>query len=123
MKKLLILLFSILISFNSYGGWKKVGEDGLGDWYLDKKLIRERSGYVYWWSLSDWVVPTAEGYMSFKVYKQGDCRTNRFKSLQAIWYNQPMAEGEGDVKIFQNEWSSPTTYFFDDLKAVCKYVD
>ena len=50
MKKLLILLFSILISFNSYGEWEEVAEGMNGDiYYLDKDSIKKHGGYVYFW--------------------------------------------------------------------------
>ena len=67
MKKLLILLFSILISFNSYGEWVEIGKNVNGDtFYLDMDTIKEHNGYVYWWSLSDYLKPIETGAMSDK---------------------------------------------------------
>ena len=71
MKKLLIFLFSILISFNSYGEWTEVGTGASpvnnGDtFYIDIDTIKEHNGYVYWWSLSDYLKPIETGAMSDK---------------------------------------------------------
>ena len=45
MKKILALLFSILISFNSYGEWTKVAESNSGDnYYLDLGNVKEYDG-------------------------------------------------------------------------------
>ena len=122
MKKLLILLFSLLISFNSYGEWKKVGEDALNDYYFDNSLIKERDGYVYWWVLADGLTPSPDGYLSYKIYKKGDCRKNLFLTLKAVWYKDSMARGNGDTVIRDYEWTTPA-FLFDDLKVVCKYIN
>jgi len=53
MKKLLILLFSVMFSFSSYAEWIKVNEDTEGDsYYIDFETVKERDGYVYWWGKS-----------------------------------------------------------------------
>ena len=121
MKKLLLLLFSLMVSFNSYAGWKKVGEDALSDYYFDKSLIKERDGYVYWWVLLDGLKPSPDGYLSYKIYKQGNCRTNQFLTLKAVWYKDSMARGSGDTVIRKYTWTTPA-FLFDDLKTVCKYI-
>ena len=35
MKKLLLLLFSVMISFTSYGEWTELGEEDDGTFYID----------------------------------------------------------------------------------------
>ena len=53
MKKLLILLFSILISFNSNAKWTKATED-LGDtYYFDYGSIKKNNGNIFVWMLID----------------------------------------------------------------------
>ena len=53
MKKLLIFLFSILISFNSYGEWDEIGVDTAGNTsYIDTDTIKKHGGYVYYWVMS-----------------------------------------------------------------------
>jgi hypothetical protein len=84
MKKLLILLFSILISFNSYGEWEELGKNVNGDiFYIDEDTIKEHNGYVYWWVLVDRLKPSKSGTMSGKTYTQGDCGVNG-KIIQKI---------------------------------------
>ena len=55
MKKLLILLFSIFISFNSYGEWTQITKDEnhVDFYYVDKESIIKNAGYVYYWELAD----------------------------------------------------------------------
>jgi hypothetical protein len=68
MKKLTILLFSILISFSSYGEWTEVVESVHGDTqYIDTDAIKEHGGYVYYWDLTDMLKPNKYGDMSFKI--------------------------------------------------------
>jgi hypothetical protein len=77
MKKLLLiftLLFSTLMfSTPSYGEWTKVGKTVGGDiFYVDLERIRKHGGYVYWWSLSDYIKPTIQGHLSHKSYQQSE---------------------------------------------------
>ena len=101
MKKLLLLLFSILISFNSYGEWKDVAANYDDDiFYIDFDTVKESDGYVYWWYLKDLDEPVA-GFMSGITYVQGDCEFPRFKNLSEITYTEPMGRGE--------HYSNPTS--------------
>jgi len=109
MKKLLILLFSVLISFNSYGGWKKVIEGGGGDiYYLDEDLIKKHGGYVYFWEMKDYLKPSDNGTMSGKMYKQGDCGVSREKNLSFSYYKEPMGRGSGGTFTPPDKWEYPT---------------
>ena len=126
MKKLLILLFSILISFNSYGEWKELGKDVDGDtYYIDTDTIKEHEGYVYWWVLSDYLKTNEYGDISLKTYVEGDCEVNRYKWLSLIYYKQPMGEGVGDGDNPTGEWRYPPPDSIGGglLKYVCDYVD
>ena len=126
MKKLL-LLFSILISFNSYGEWEEIGESVSGDtYYIDTDTIKEHEGYVYWWVLNDYLEPNESGSMSNKTYSQGDCVVNRFKWLSLIEYKQPMGEGSSEIiTTLPEEWGYPPPDSVGGglLKYVCDYVD
>ncbi len=126
MKKLLILLFSLLISFNSYGEWKELGKDVDGDtYYIDTDTIKEHEGYVYWWVLSDYIKPNEYGDISLKTYVEGDCEVNRYKWLSLISYKQPMGEGVGGADNPTGEWryAPPDSIGGGILKYVCDYVD
>ena len=61
MKKLTILLFSILISFNSYSEWTEIEQSTEGvTYYIDKDTIKERGGNVYFWGLLDRSTPDSD---------------------------------------------------------------
>ena len=131
MKKLLILLFSILISFNSYGEWTEYNDEytqteEIVTYYIDKDTITKQDGYVYWWMLIDNVEPFFfTDYMSLKVHSQGDCGLTLIKFLSGIGYIQPMGEGIGEGETIPNssaEWESlpPDSGLLD---YVCDYVD
>ena len=49
MKKLLLLLFSVIISFNSYGEWTKLVSMDNSSVFIDLETLKEKDGYVYWW--------------------------------------------------------------------------
>ena len=67
MKKLLLLLFSILISFNSYGEWTQTAEWDNGDTqYIDFDTIKSVDGYVLWWGLKN--KDYDDGYKSLMAY-------------------------------------------------------
>ncbi len=130
MKKLLILLFSILISFNSYGEWTEINyeytqtEEG-ETYYVDKDTITKQDGYVYWWMLFDEPLMPFSEDMSIKAYIQGDCGVNRIKILSNISYKQPMGEGIGETftETTPVEWQSLLPDHLYILDYVCDYVD
>ena len=98
MKKLLVLLFSLLISLNSYGDWVYYDDDVDGaSFYLDQESIKQHNGYAYFWYLKNYLKPSQFGDMSAKVYIQGNCELNRYKPLSYIFYQQPMGEGSGET--------------------------
>ena len=127
MKKLLILLFSMLISFNSYGEWTRYGENSDNDtMYIDYSKIKENNGFVYFWEMIDNLVPSSTGRMSNKAYIQSNCKTTQSKYLTYIFYNQSMGEGEGDPYTpTETEWfyPPPESIIYGIIESVCDYVD
>jgi hypothetical protein len=93
MKKLTILLFSILISFNSYSEWTKVAENSFQTTYTDISTINKRDEYVYFWQLNNNIKPDKHGDMSNIIYMQVDCTTNRRKYLSVTFYSQHYGKG------------------------------
>ena len=127
MKKLLVLLFSILISLNSYGEWIKVTENLSGDafYYVDTQTINEGGRYLYWWDLGDSEKLVA-GTLSAKFYQEGDCQVNRYRTLSYVFYKQRMGGGKGVTDNPQNpEWTYPTPGSVEKkiLDFVCDYVN
>ena len=142
MKKLLLLLFSLLISTSSFGetakfGWKD-GEWTNGKWsaktwkpilyginiYIDKNSFKSYDGKVYWWSLMETPTPDEDGFLSFKFYNEGDCRVNRERSLTVLSYRDPLSTGESNyTKITDKECNVwPNDLMTEsDLGRVCDY--
>ena len=128
MKKLLILLFSILISFNSYGEWLKIHHYDNGDVaYIDLNTIKKHGGYVYFWFMSDYLKPDPNGIMSIQMYVQGDCGVNRYKHLAFLFSKEPMGRNGDPSYTPPDDWHYPspgTRYKMDvPFDYVCDYVD
>ena len=110
MKKLLILLFSLFISFNSYANWEwikvTISSENGNIFYIDKKTIKNDNGYVYWYELSDYKKPDKFGDMSAIIYSQGDCGVNRSRILSGIFFKQAMGTIESSRGDNPNpEWN------------------
>ena len=94
MKKLLALLFSILISFNSYGEWTKVSSYEGNDFYIDYDSIKKNNGYVYYWQLLGYVKPTDFGDLSSISLYEVDCKIPyKERRIAASYYTLPMGKG------------------------------
>ena len=122
MKKLLTLLFSILISFNSYGEWVKVTESiDSNVFYVETNTIREKNGYVYFWYMTDYLIPSDSGVMSTQSYIQGDCNLKRDKTLAFLYYKKSMGNGESTSYTPPDKWhySPPSSAFSYVLNYVC----
>jgi len=92
-KKLLLLIFSLLLSFNANGEWSLVSDDEIGDiYFIDIDTITKKDGYVYVWYLVNYAEPY-EGSMSTTSYAQIDCDLTRAKYLSDNWYKEPFGEG------------------------------
>jgi hypothetical protein len=122
--KLTILLFSILISFNSYGKWTEIGSAEGNVFYIDTDRIKEHSGYVYWWDMIDLLKSNQWGDMSVQLYKQGDCGVNRIKTLSYNYYKHPMGVGTNGTDNTPNEWDYPLPKSMSEvvLNYACNYV-
>ena len=131
MKKLLILttlLFSVMFSSPSYSEWTKVSENVHRTiFYVDFDRIRKHDGYVYFWSLSDYLKPDKDGDLSEKVYNQGDCKLFRYKYLGGSFHKEPMGRSSGDsppIPESMKGWyyPPPNTAMENILKTVCDRV-
>ncbi len=98
MKKILLLLFSLILSFNSYGEWTNVLPGNNASLFIDFNTLKEKDGYIYWWYMDSW----SEG--SEKTYAQGDCNLKGFKVNKRVKFSLPMGEGEAIEKDFTSSW-------------------
>jgi hypothetical protein len=131
MKKLLLLLFSLMLSFNSYGEWTKTNEDMDGNgYYIDFETVNKLdNGYVVFWIMADADI-NINGYMSSKIYWQGDCNLSRMKILSMIQYKEPMGLGKSisstasEVELAGGwDYLPPDSLGYDSLKTVCLLAD
>ena len=114
-----------MFSSLSYAGWTKIGTSEHGNtFYVDFERIRKHGGYVFFWSLTDYLKPTKFGDLSSKRYEQGDCKLFRYKVLSFSFHKEPMGRGIGDVqepfKATQGwRYLSPNSLGETMLKQVC----
>ena len=117
------LVFTLMFSSTSFAEWTKVitGEAGR-NFYSDFERIRKHDGFVYYWSLSDYLKPDKYGDLSVKVYIEGDCKLFRYKNLSFSFHKEPMGYGTGDVQEVEKKgWRYPPPMSVSEtiLKAVC----
>ena len=126
MKKLLLLLFSILISFNSYGEWTKVYTSTDADYYMDFETFKIREGYISYWQLIDLSMPMDDGnILSAVVRNKIDCSSEGMKSNPILYYSKEM--GNGDLvmssEVEPPSWSYPPpgSAYYALLGVACDY--
>ena len=129
----LLFLYSLIFSLSFFSSksnaeWTNVGSgpDGTNH-YIHFENIRKHNGYVYYWTLSDYLKPfTSRNLLSSKRYQQGDCNIFRFKVLSYVYHKQPMGKdiGESDEPV-NKKWRYPSPSDGDamDLKLVCKHIN
>jgi len=119
----LALTFAVMFSSSLYAGWTKVTENKDGNiFYVDFERIRKNDGYIYYWELGDFLKPFVNGYLSSKVYHQGDCKLFRYKSLSRSFYKESMGEGSVDSHSPENpKWVYPPPNSVTEtvLQSVC----
>ena len=116
------LVFTVMFSSTSFGGWTKVGSGTTygSAFYLDLERIRKVDGYIYFWMLIDLKEPV-QRYLSIQYYKKGDCRVFRSKNMSSTYYPRRMGKGTGETFNAPEQWTypKPGTSYEGVLKAVC----
>ena len=124
MKKLLILLFSLFFSFNSYGEWTLHAESSSGEkYYIDFETIRKDSGYVYFWELQEKTKRDNYGQKGLAGYYQADCGIFRSKRWTIVSYSKSMGTGVREEFNYEPDWLSapPGSIRESSLNLVCNY--
>jgi hypothetical protein len=104
--------------------WTKVDSLDGDTYYVDFDRIRKHDGYVYFWSLRNYLKMSEEGTLSHKVYTQVDCKLFRFSELSGSYYTEPMGNGtpekwlNGDPEYWN---TTPSSSFKRILKSVCSH--
>jgi hypothetical protein len=125
---ILALIFTVMFSSPSFAYWKRLGKNVEGTtYYVDFERIRKQGGYVYFWELQDLLKPNKDGDLSYKPYRQGDCKLFRYKTLSVSLHTQPMGEGTPSASSNkpEKEWHYPPPNSPNEtiLKTVCEYVN
>ncbi len=128
MKKLLLILFSILISFSSYA--ESVYIDTVKATgtkvYVLTETINLEDGYVYWWDLNNYSEPRSEyNIMGTAMARGGDCENNRYVNIESQMYQGSMATKEIGKRLKQEqEWTTPSSGQIDEkiFNYVCNYA-
>ena len=110
-----------------FAEWTEATESVSGaTYYIDYDTVKENNGYVYYWRLTDRLKPTEYGDLSTKTLTEIDCDIPRkFRFLSFVYYNQPMAGGNGDAqKASSDEWKYPSPNTVGDTltNAACEYA-
>ena len=131
MNKILVPLFSLIVSFNAYGEWTFFAESEPSDsdfrtFYVDFDSVKV-NGNVYHWELIDYLKPDQWGDLSAKILSESDCNIPRKRRmLSQLYYTQPM--GEGSTSTTNNkpdEWTyiTPDSVGESLLNSVCTYAN
>ena len=125
MKNLLLILTllftSVFFSSPSNAEWTKMTESVDGNtFYVDYERIRKHGGYVYFWTLTDFLKPMS-GIFSTKTYHQGDCKLFRVKGLSWSFHKEPMGGGIGETEDSAEKWNYPPPNSINEtiLKLIC----
>ena len=117
-----ILVFTVMFSSTSFGGWTKLGQVSRFTFYVDFERIRKVDGFVYYWWLYDLLKPDKDGSLSSLNYIQGDCKLFRYKYLSIKKTKEPMGGGTGETFTYNdNDWRYPNPNTVNEtiLKTVC----
>ena len=131
MKKL-ILISTLLFSFNVWGDWDLSNKNSRGDiTYIDTSSIRKIDNFLYAWVLTDWVYPQMGGFMySAKAMLKVDCKLQGMMVMDMILYNQNMGKGPPrepsiqDKDQFGKHWSyvAPNSLWEATVRDICSYT-
>ncbi len=128
MKKLLPLLFFLLLSFNSYGEWIYIDKEKNSDAeiYVLTESIEVEDGYVYWTYLNNYSKPRSEyNIMGLAIFRGADCENNRYVNIESQMFQGSMgSEPFGDRLKPEQEWTTPTLGQIDEkiFNFVCEYA-
>jgi hypothetical protein len=131
MNKILVPLFSLMMSFNAYGEWTWVVEgepnnNNVRTGYVDFDSVKI-NGNVYHWELQDLLKPDQFGDLSVKILFESDCNTPRkFRILSQLYYTQPMGEGSTSTTINKpSDWNYIVSDSVREITSnrVCDYAN
>ena len=94
--------------------------------YIETETIKERGGFVYFWTMGDLVEPTPSGDLSIKSYEKVDCDLERRQRLSYVFYKESMGRGTPDYEDSLNkEWAYmiPGSIEATGSRFACSFID
>tara|TARA_B110000967_G_C18683960_1_gene459551 strand:- start:66 stop:461 length:396 start_codon:yes stop_codon:yes gene_type:complete len=127
MKKLLLFLFTLMLSANSYSEWTLFDIDLTTESavYIEKNTIKKDNNYVYYWELMDFWEPISftEDMMSVKVQRQVNCNNMKHQNLSMTYYKREMGMGNSRFIKPAMGWSTSSSEIGMGIKYfVCEYA-
>ena len=130
MNKILVPLFSLIVSFNAYGEWTNVGEaDAAGNintYYVDFDSLKI-NGNVYYWELVDKLKPDEFGDLSLKNLFEADCNVPRKRrKLSSSYHTEPMGKGLAvaiDNSTRKWQYLPPESVGAASLNSACNFAN
>ena len=138
MKKIILVLFVILISTNTVHAanfkWTKVVStiNGNTDFFIDKNSVRKVGKFHYYWMMTDYIKleegddPNVRSNITFNIL---NCKTNEFKMVTHTSFSLNKAKGKIDIdeiipdfdmSYFDWNYYGEKTSFGMVFKKVCK---
>ena len=122
MRALLITIFLILFSYNSYAEWDHIYQDKkLDNWYLDRSKIIRINNHVFYKTLVNH--DEKKKFQSTISENQGDCNTLEWKMTHISFFSKDMAEGYLTTSRTDHSFSKikSDTILGYILNKVCEY--
>ena len=128
MKKIsifILIYFSFFASL-AFSKMKFVTKNVSGSsFYVDFDNIKQKSGYIYYWGLTDYSQTKPSGTNSIKAFYELDCDLMRFKFIADHAYSGNMGTGKVEFNNTPDkEWSyySPSSTGYLISQKVCDYT-
>ena len=131
MRKLFALplpLVSLMFAAPAHAEGTTLGELSNGEaYYINLERIREHSGSVFYWYLSEYLKPDEYGDFSTKTYNESDTQGFRYRDPSFSFHKAPMGEESEEVikpDGRHGDWSYPRPESPDELlpKVACYHV-
>ena len=131
MKKLLFLILAFFLSFqqnlsskNTKFYWSKITTTSNSTFYIDKSSVKKVGPYLYFWTLSNYIIPDKYGTKSVVSFSRVECNSIKSQMLSYTSYFDFFGEGklQADFIVSNPKWEAATNNSagYLTLKIVCR---
>jgi len=123
MKKIFILLFSLLASFSSYGYWTETHLDNGDSVYVDFDYLKKKyDGTLSWRYLEN--KPNDKTMKSVVFFIEGDCKMGLTRIVSTTLYRELMGQDKilSDNRGYSWEPPKPDSTSYQTLNIVCSFL-